>query len=78
MTMPTSDRDLDAAEHRRINEDVATKVMGWTVQLIVDRDNAFEEWRDEKGWRYGPDPPLYSSEIEFAWIVVDHLVAQGA
>jgi hypothetical protein len=64
-----TDRVLDA--------DVAEKVMGWTVELIVSGRDAFEEWRDPQGWRYGATPPSYSSDIAAAWQVVEHMRTRG-
>lgn len=59
---------------RALDAEVATKVMGWTVELIVNPvGDAFEEWRDPQGWRYGPNPPPYSDEISEAWKVAEHL-----
>jgi hypothetical protein len=59
-------RELDAL--------IAEKVMGWTVELIVNSPcDAFEEWRDAQGWRYGPNPPLYSTDIAAAWEIAEKL-----
>lgn len=56
---------------REMNALVA-QAMGWTVELIIEPRGAFEEWRDANGRRYGADPPPFSSEIAFAWQVVEH------
>lgn len=63
---------VELAAGRELDERIAEKVMGWTVELVVSSPHtAFEEWRDEKGWRYGPNPPPYSSEIAEAWRVAE-------
>lgn len=63
--MMEAGRELDAL--------AAEKVMGWTVQLIVGPQDAFEEWRDPRGWRYGPEPKPYSTDIAAAWQVVEQM-----
>ena len=61
-----------------LNYDVATKVMDWSVELIVNPVGTnFEEWRDSQGWRYGSTPPPFSTEIEWAWKVVEHMHGMG-
>lgn len=62
---------------RELDAEVATKVMGWSVELIVGPRDAFEEWRDPQGWRYGPDPKPYSTDIAAAWQVLEHVSASG-
>jgi hypothetical protein len=68
---------VTAENLRRIDALVAERVMGWTIQLIVDRERSFEEWRDAKGWIHGSTPPLYTTSWDAAGQVVERMCAVG-
>lgn len=63
---------------RALDSDVAIQVMDWSVELIVNSPHdTFEEWRDAQGCRYGVVPAPFSTDLWWAWQVVEHMRSLG-